>query len=319
MNCDGARSLGALVRFGRANTTQTLIGFPGSSFFCMPRGVQNLPNSSHIDGPDPHDGTTMNTTLRNSILFSSAAIGLIACGAAKDALDGEAQTSYCEAVCDWAVSCSGEADSLDACLEATRAADSNCAAAENGELNPANSALVEDCVATVDTDECSGLTGSVAEQTASAPSAACITSEGTAATDTYDAARTAVQSDGGQFCDDLGASICGNVVDCLIGDLGVGEAEDALLTACEDSAIGALITTCNGVDLDARYGTDPNVNRMAANTCADTLGGLASSCDIFGADAWPEECGAVLVDASEIPALVGNLVTFAEGYDVEVP
>ncbi len=258
----------------------------------------------------------MTSTLRNSILFSSATIALIACDAAKDALDGEAQTSYCEAVCDWAVTCSGDESALDACLEATRAEDSNCAAAENGELNPANSALVEDCVATIDTDDCSGLTGTVDQQTASAPSTACITSEGTAAPSTYDAARTSVQSSGEDFCSDLGSDICANVVDCLVGDLGVEEAEDALQTACEDSAISTLVSTCNGVDLDARYGTDPNLNRMAANACAEAVGGLANSCDVFTEEAWPADCGAVVVDATALPGIVEGLVSFAESYGV---
>jgi hypothetical protein len=258
----------------------------------------------------------MTSTLRNSILFSAATIGLIACGAAKDALSGEAQTSYCEAVCDWAVECSGEEGALDACLEATRAADSSCADAESGDLNPANSALVEDCVATVDSGDCSGLTGSVAEQTASAPSAACLTSEGAAAPDTYNEARTAVQSSGADFCDDLGASICANIVDCLIGDHGVDDAEDVLLSACEETAVSALVSTCKDVDLDARYGTDPNSNRMAANTCAEAVGGLSDSCEVFSTVAWPTECTAVVVDASALPGLVSDLMDFAAEYGV---
>ena len=268
----------------------------------------------------------MTSTLRNSILFSSATIGLIACGA-KDALDdassdvlgGDPQTSYCEAVCDWAVECTGDDSTHDACLEATRAADSNCAAAESGELNPASSTLVEDCVATVASDSCDGLNGSVDAQTTATPSTACITSEGVAATETYNAARTSVQSSGADFCDDLGASICANVVDCLVGDFEVDEATDALQAACEESAISALVTTCNGVDLDPSYGTDPNVNRMAANSCADAVGGLESSCDVFSADAWPADCAAVVVDASALPGLVENLVSFADGYGVTVP
>jgi hypothetical protein len=259
----------------------------------------------------------MTSTLRNIIIFSAASVGLVACDAAKDAIEGGPQTSYCEAVCDWAVECSGEDSAVDECLDATRAANSGCADAENGELDPASATLLSDCVATVEADGCDALTGSVEAQTTSTPSAACVTSEGTAALTTYDAARSAAQSSGADFCDDLGASICANVVDCLVGDFGVDEATDALQTACEAGAVLALVSSCKEVDLDPSYGTDPNLNRIAANSCADTMNGLESSCDVFSADAWPPEtCAAVLVDASALPALVADLLAFAEEYGV---
>ena len=258
----------------------------------------------------------MNTSFRTLLFTCSATIGLVACDAAKDALDGEAQTSYCEAVCEWAVTCNGEEDALDDCLEATRAVNSNCAAAENGELNPASSALVEDCVATVESESCDGMTGSVDAQGAAAPSTECVTSEGTAALETYNEARIAAQPSGEEFCDNLGSAICANVVDCLVGDLGVDEATDALQSACESTAVSELVTTCKTVDLEPGYGTDSNVNRLSANSCAQTVSGLDDSCDVFSADAWPAECGAVVVEASALPALVGNLVSFAEEYGV---
>ena len=258
----------------------------------------------------------MNTSIRNLIFLTPIPLGIMACDAVKDAL-GTETTSYCEAVCDWATECSGEADSLDACLEATRAANSNCEAAESGDLDPATVTLVEDCVATVDSDSCDGLTGSIDAQTTATPSTECITSEGPETSiDTYNAARVSVQSSGADFCSDLGTSICAQVVDCLIGDFEIDEATDALQSACEDTAISALVSTCNGVDLDPSYGTSPNVNRMAANSCASSVNGLSDSCDVFTADAWPETCGAVVVDASSLPSIVGDLVSFAEGYGV---
>jgi hypothetical protein len=262
----------------------------------------------------------MTSSLRNILAFSSATFSLAGCDAAKDAataaIEGGAQTSYCEAVCDWAVGCSGEEDALDACLEATRAADATCAGAESGDLEPVDRTLVTECVTSMADDTCEGLTGSVDQQTLAVPSAACLASEGTAAADAYNAARAATQSSGTDFCDDLGTSICAHVVDCLVGDLGVDEATDVLLTACEDTAISALVSSCKGVDLEASYGTDPNLNRMGANTCATTLDGLADSCDVFSAAAWPAECGAVVVDASALPGMVSGLLSFAESYGV---
>ena len=262
----------------------------------------------------------MTSTLRNIFIFSSATIGLIACDAVKDAagdvIEGEPQTSYCEAVCDWAVDCSGEDGALDACLEDTRAEDSSCADAESGDLDPATSKLVEDCVATVETDSCDGLTGSVDAQTTATPSAACVASEGTAAVATYNAARIATQSSGADFCADLGTSICAHVVDCLVGDFELDEATEVLQAACEETAISALISTCNGVDLDPSYGTSPNVNRMMANSCAETVNGLSNSCDIFTLSAWSTDCAAVVVDATALPDIVADLLSFAAGYGV---
>tara|TARA_B100000575_G_C23036476_1_gene596605 strand:+ start:322 stop:1158 length:837 start_codon:yes stop_codon:yes gene_type:complete len=275
----------------------------------------------------PHPDHTVVTTLesdmtsmfRTLLISMPAAASLVACDAAKNALESEPQTSYCEAVCDWAVECSGETETLDACLEATRAANSNCADAENGDLNPASRALVEDCVATVEADTCDGLTGSVDAQTTATPSAECVASEGTAAADAYNEARISTQSSGETFCEDLGSSICAQAVDCLIGDFGVDEATDALQSACEATAVSELISTCQTVDLDPSYGTDPNVNRMTANTCSSSIEGLSDSCAVFSADAWPAECGAVIVDAEALPGLVGNLISFANSYGVEVP
>ena len=200
----------------------------------------------------------MTFTVRNTILFSSATIGLIACGAAKDVLSGDPQTSYCEAVCDWAVGCTEESDLLDACLEATRAEDSNCADAESGEIDPATSTLVEDCVATVEADSCNGLTGSQTEQAAATPSAECL---GASTIDTYNVARSSAQTSGAAFCDDLGTNICSHVVECLVADRGVEDAEDTLQSTCETTVLGLMVSNCKTVDLDPSYGGDSNINR----------------------------------------------------------
>ena len=253
----------------------------------------------------------MTSNLRTILLSSSATIGLIACGALK----GEPQTSYCEAVCDWAVECSGDDSKLDACLEATRAADSTCADAENGDLDPATSSLVEDCVASVESDSCDGLTGSVEAQTSATPSTACITSDGTEAADAYNAARISVQSSGDEFCTDLGSSICAQAVDCIAGDLGSDDATDGLQELCESTVISPLVSTCQGKDLDPSYGTSPNASRMSANTCAESVNGTSSSCDIFTADAWSPECAAIGVDAE----VITSLISFAADQGVTVP
>ena len=257
----------------------------------------------------------MNTTLRNSLLLLGTTVSIAAC----DALKSEPQTSYCEAVCDWAVECSGDTASLESCLEATRAANSNCADAENGELNVADSALVEECVETVEAASCEGINGSIEDQTTATPSAECVASEGSAAVDAYNAARTSTQPDGETFCEDIGTSICSHVVDCLVGDFGIDEATDALQSACEATAVSNLVTTCKTVDMEPRYGTDPNVNRITANECSTTVAGLEDSCAVFTEAAWPAECAAVVADAEALPGAVADLISFAAEYGVEVP
>ena len=268
----------------------------------------------------------MNTTLRNSLIISSTLIGLVACSAAEDvknaadstdALSSDPQTSYCEAVCDWAVDCSGESDALESCLEATRAVDANCGAAESGELNMASGQLVEDCVATVDADNCDGLTGSIDAQGTATPSTECITSEGVAATDAYNEARTSVQPSGEAFCEDLGAQICSHVVDCLVGQ-NSELVSDTLQDLCVNGPIAGVITSCQAVDLEVGYGTDSNANRFAANVCSNTMSGLENSCDVFTTEAWPPECTGSVIEASALVELATNLATFASEQGVEL-
>ena len=98
--------------------------------------------------------------------LASNIVGCDAFNKIKDALDGEPQTSYCEALCDWAVSCAeGESslstdEMMDACLADTRASDPKCADAEAGELSIDKALILTECTNAVSDMECSGLTGS---------------------------------------------------------------------------------------------------------------------------------------------------------------
>ena len=182
-------------------------------------------------------------------------------------------------------------------MEATRALDSNCAAAESGDLNVANSLLLEECVATVEEESCDGLTGPIDAQATATPSTLCVTSEGVAATDVYNEARASVQADGDVFCEDLGAQICSHVVDCLVGE-NSELVSDTLQEACVSGPVAGVITSCKAVDLEVGYGTDSNPNRLAANVCSNKMNVLSDSCDVFAADAWPPECTGSVIEAS---------------------
>ena len=101
------------------------------------------------------------------------------------ACQGEPQRSYCEALCDWAVTCQATEREIDAaalttaCLDATLASDPGCAKAEAGELNLASAKLLEPCVTAIDdaalAADCSGFVGSIDELKLGTAPAKCLT------------------------------------------------------------------------------------------------------------------------------------------------
>ena len=138
-----------------------------------------------------------------------------------------------------------------------------------------------------------------------------------AATEAYNEARTVVQPEGEEFCNDLGAQICSHVVDCLVGE-NSELVSDTLQELCINGPIAGVITSCKAVDLEVSYGTDANANRFAANVCSNTMSGLENSCDVFTTDAWPPECTGSVIEASELVELGTKLATFATEQGVEL-
>ncbi len=262
----------------------------------------------------------MNKTFSSSFVIALTVVGLTAC--AEDEKGGSGAGSYCEALCDWAADCAGDAlgkkEAKKRCLEATRAADSNCADAESGDLDPVSQAAVDKCVESFDDRACDDITGDETDVATGTPPSECVTSEGSAAVDAYNDGRAAAQPTGDELCDDIGATICAHAVDCLIGDYGVSEAEDALQEACEATVTADMVSNCKDVGLDVGYGDDINANRIAADDCSTELNGLDDSCQIFTEDAWPASCGGSVIDADDLPALAGSLVGFASDYGVSL-
>ena len=254
----------------------------------------------------------MKKTLSSSFVIALTIVGLTAC--AEDEKGGGSD-SYCEAMCDWAADCAGDAlgkkEAKSRCLEAARAADSKCADAESGDLDPVSQAAVDKCVDAFDGKSCDDITGSETDVATATPPGACVTSEGTAAVDAYNDGRAASQQTGDEICDDIGATICAHAIDCLIGDFGVEEAEDVLQEACENTVTAAMVANCKEVGLDVGYGDETNPNRIAADDCSTELNGLDDSCDIFTEDAWPATCGGSVISVDDLPGLIEGLAGFA--------
>jgi len=271
---------------------------------------------------DNTNGEFMNKTLSSSFVIALAVVGFTAC--AEDDKGSGAASSYCEALCDWAADCAGDAlgkkEAKNRCLEAARAADSNCADAEAGDLNPAEQALQDSCIESFDDKSCDDITGSETDVASATPSSACVTSEGEAAVDAYNDGRAAAQPSGDELCDEIGTTICEQVVDCLT----MGHADDVtevgevLQETCEATVTADMVANCKDVGLDVGYGTDTNANRIAADDCYAELGGLEDSCDIFSESAWPATCGGSVIAADELAGLAGSLVEFAAANGVDL-
>lgn len=146
------------------------------------------------------------------------------------ACNNEPAPSYCEAVCDWAVSCAAterdvdEAALTEDCLTATRATDASCAKAEEGKMNPATRKAVEGCVNAIESKmsagECDPFTGTIEKIKLGAPPAQCAVAGGDTVDETFDAARDAVLEDGAELCQRFTSSFCERVDTCLVSKLG---------------------------------------------------------------------------------------------------
>ena len=253
-----------------------------------------------------------NTPGLAALLFGSL-VGCDAIDKLKDALDGEPQTSYCEALCDWAVECAeGESslstdEMMEECLDATRATDSECANAEAGGLALDDSILLTECTNAVASMDCKGLTGSETEVgSGRPPEAMCIVGYGgidsaasldftdpasladIGAYETYNEARNAVMKTGDELCDDVSQSICDALVGCAADATGTEdtEAADLLMEQCL-TAFDGFVGECKSKGLyDQTLPLDLNVTRWMADDCVEGLA-EADACDV---DAWPEKC-----------------------------
>ena len=280
---------------------------------------------------------------RNTPILAALMVsGLSGCEAIdklKDALEGGPQTSYCEAVCDWAVTCADEdgTSSLTAdemmmeCLDATRASDAACEDAENGDLSVDQSLILSECTDAVADMDCKGLTGSATEVTSGRPpELMCIAGYGgvddvsgldlsdpasladVGAYQTYNDARNAVMKTGDEICDDVANSICDALVGCVANtaDMEGSDEADALMEECT-GVFGGFITSCKDKGLyDQTLPVDVNLTRWAADDCVAGFA-EADACDVT---AWPLECAGAFVSIDGSDDLTDLVLSSASSF-----
>ena len=271
---------------------------------------------------------------RMMTVVAFAALALSGCKAVDkiaDAVDGGPQTSYCTAVCDWALACHEQDRDLDAdavyqaCLDATYAADSDCAAADSKEgLAAEDSLAVSECTDAIqdkiDANDCGPFTGDeVAQKTGTPPLPKCA-GVGLDSQETFDEARAATQEGGDEMCDRFSATWCERVTSCLLGDFELPqEAIDAVgepQQICEDRMAGVFTNQCvsGGLyDPPAKL-TDVNTARIAATSCIASAADL--SCDEMFSGSLPPVCGAAFADGQQLAdfglGLLGSACEFAD-------
>lgn len=267
----------------------------------------------------------------------------------KDAADGENE-SYCEAVCEWAVSCvDGETDitadeAMARCLEATEASDPDCGGAEDG-IAIEDAALLNECTAAQKAQDCSALTGNEAAIMSGAPPVAtCMIGYGggadsvtgavgdlpasaTELTDvqvyvTYNEARNAVLETGSEVCERFEETVCDYAVDCLEDKGGIDVGDEIRQTAydqCVERLFGSLTDDCitNG-RYDSFLPVDYNVARYSAEECMDGFDETAAAdgaCAVFSST--PDAiCAGAFSTPEQVETLFNGAISFLGDYDV---
>lgn len=240
-----------------------------------------------------------------------------------DAWDDGPKTSYCQSLCDWATDCADGVSELstsemaERCAAATAEEDLGCAEAEAGGLPFDEALLLSECTDAVEAMSCDGLTGDEEAVLMGIPPVTCAgygASDPEGLVTTYNAARNAVMQTGGELCDSVIDQMCGSMVECLIGDHDITEAEDFLIEQCTDTAFGSFRSQCkeNGL-YDQTLPLDVNPNRWAVNRCIDGF----DEADACNPTSWPAECAGAFtpIDGEDLSGLVTGAATdFLTGF-----
>lgn len=255
--------------------------------------------------------------------------GLMSC-------QGEPARSYCEAVCDWAVTCQGTEREVDAgalstqCLTDTHAADASCAKAEEGTVDPASRELLQTCTAAVDdaasASQCEGFVGSIDQIKSATPPTECA-SQGADAVGTYDAAVASTAETGEQLCQRFTDTFCHRTEECILGDLGGDvpqEAIDALggtpFELCVQRLDPEFTSQCKTDDLyaaEASREAEPNAPRQFARECLRDFSSI--SCEDLFAGELSETCAGAFTTPQQAAAVAGALFQLSQDFAVYAP
>jgi hypothetical protein len=240
---------------------------------------------------------------------------------------GGSQTSYCEALCERAVSCEEDhrdntSDTLYAdCLAAAEAENSNCTVQSKEGVNPASSTILTQCTdalaESMGSGDCDDQTGDITKLALGAPPATCATQE--SALSTYTSARYAAWESSDELCGRFVSAWCSRLDTCLIADLGdipdsvwdnLGDDAQGLCEA--SSGIASFSGSCTADGLYAREDSivDVNLARQGAREC---LGGLdALSCDAVLSGDLPNTCAAAFTSTDQALGFASGLLDVTE-------
>ena len=235
------------------------------------------------------------------------------------------QTSYCEALCDWATTCAADERAVDAglnsdCLTATEAVDADCAVASS-EGVPAGG-LLTTCTDAIDANsaagECGAFTGTIDELKLGTTPAECAT-QGADALTTFEAARDAVTETNDQLCDRFTLTYCEAMDACMISEL--GDIPDDVWTQLGGSAvelcqassgIASFTNSCVSEQLylpEASL-TEVNLARQGARECL--RGFDAISCDELLSGNIPNTCAAAFTSTDQAVGFATGLLDVAD-------
>ena len=273
-------------------------------------------------------------------LFS---LGLFACGGkVSDKVDdikdaaGEAEESYCDALCDWAVTCNATDRTIDEatltadCLTAVEAADPTCA--DYASLNVADSTALNLCTGGIDNREADGECGFFVASFEEVTNftlddllpADCLVQDPTF--DTFVEARYATLETNTQLCNRFAAGICEAMLGCAPTDQVDSALEQLGQPSVYDYCLGlapiqGFVSSCESsgqFEPEDSLTSVPNTRRQGARMCVSEIES-ASSCFISSISDYAA-CGAAFVDPSELNDLVGGLIpTLEDQLGVDLP
>ncbi|MFT5684684.1 MAG: hypothetical protein ACI8RZ_005628 [Myxococcota bacterium] len=236
------------------------------------------------------------------------------------------QTSYCEALCDWASECAaGERDVedglVDDCLTATEAAEADCATASTDGV-AAGGGLLTTCTDAVDAEaaagECGGFTGTIDELKVATTPTECV-SQGADAQATFEVARDAVAETNDQLCSRFTTTYCEAMDACLISEL--GDIPDSVwenlggsaVELCQDSpGIATFTTSCTDEQLYLPEASleDVNTARQGARECM--RGFDAVTCNELLSGDIPKTCAAAFTSTDQAVGFAGGLLDISD-------
>lgn len=260
--------------------------------------------------------------MRNrTIIALSAFLSLFGCTT-------EPQTSYCEAVCDWAVGCAEGERTVDAaallteCIAATEAVDGSCADAGKGELNAVDATALTECTDAIaaqqDGGECDAFTGRIDDQKQATTPAACATQGGATAQDTFDAARLAVAETNDELCERFSHNMCEKTDECVRAQLGETAEELIAVVGVDpyDNCRSKVESTYNECVTNSDYApeedlTDVNTLRQGARECLADFDSV--TCEQMFSGDMPPLCAAAVADPTAYAgAITGTLTDYVD-------